>query len=247
MAAAKAGYWVESFSCDVFRAPKNVKSGVEELGWAYQIGHASGTRPDIVLYWGDQVVAWIDITSSFQQNHIAKKSGTKWLTVPYVTEVVYESFDMGALLTQLQAIGGSQNAPATTGDLDAALKEYEKRKDALQAKRAEWAAAIQMVTDRVNGRTNPPTRRQRETGTSPRTKAMVAVVRKLCGADLEPKQVAGIISFSQLVPQNSGFKSAGSGETGRALVSAKDVPTEAEIDAAVDEVFPDVEMTDADK
>lgn len=84
---ARFGYAIETLACI------ELGDAFEDFELKYQITHGS-TRPDIVVCTEDgDELAWIDITSTGSEGHIAEKVGAGWKRKPFVHEVLYDALD----------------------------------------------------------------------------------------------------------------------------------------------------------
>lgn len=54
----------------------------------------SGTRPDIVIRLSDSDVAWLDITSCNNQDHVLKKNSSNWRRIKWVVELLYPDLNL---------------------------------------------------------------------------------------------------------------------------------------------------------
>jgi len=79
---ARYGYAVETIAA----AHMTKQSGALTVTTQYATG---ATRPDFVIWYGGQDIAWLDITSSASIGHIKRKQHSGWATRDYVAEVVY--------------------------------------------------------------------------------------------------------------------------------------------------------------
>lgn len=91
---ARFGYAVETLACNALQQQMN------GLTLHTQVAHGH-TRPDIVLKYQDNELAWVDITSENSVGHIKGKDGAGWWNRDYVYEVVYDSLDPAEVLENM--------------------------------------------------------------------------------------------------------------------------------------------------
>lgn len=71
------------------------------------------TIPDIVVYQDNKEIAWLDITSRGSQNHINKKGGAGWHTIPFVAEILYTPLDRSSISLSGDSIASRAKAHGT--------------------------------------------------------------------------------------------------------------------------------------
>ena len=100
--AARYGYAIESLAC----SSTGTLNAALPSGCSFQLQATRGmTRPDLVVFHGDDEVAWLDITSSGSIGHIDLKVGTGWKARTYVAEITYPPLDITKLGKSALGIG----------------------------------------------------------------------------------------------------------------------------------------------
>ncbi|MDA3644773.1 hypothetical protein LZ318_24380 [Saccharopolyspora indica] len=88
----------------------------------FQVG-SGNTRPDIrLLDSSKKAIAWFDVTSTEQVNHVLKKDGSGWTTKDYVAEVMYPKLDLSNL-------SPSDSGPAGAAKRRGQAKDKQQRKE----------------------------------------------------------------------------------------------------------------------
>lgn len=117
---ARYGYAVETIATDIFRA-----SSYSPYIVVVQATYGA-TRPDVVIQDAEKRdVAWLDITSAASQGHIFQKTGSGWISRPYVAEILYDMPKPSDFTTTATGLTADQKAALGQADAAAALREQQ--------------------------------------------------------------------------------------------------------------------------
>lgn len=120
----QAGYWIESYVTKIARPSA---SGLDVLLQAKR----GNSRPDVILQFKGNDIAWLDITSTVSEGHIYDKNSSGWNTTPYVTEVTYD----GLKVIDLDLVSVPD---AKSKDLSKLIEQA----NAAKLKQLEWEQAV---------------------------------------------------------------------------------------------------------
>lgn len=207
---ARAGYWIESFATLVLKPDVPVGLTV-----AFQIPMGS-TRPDVVLFQGDNVVSLLDITATGSVGHIDAKNSGIWggKEGVYVNEIMYPSIDF----TPMRINHQKGILPSPDDDIDALLSDYNTSKDEGRIRHANFMGVIAEIGKTVQESTEPLPKSRR----GPRRDLMRDAIRLHFGVEYTPAQVGSILTYGGVSRETYGLTTGkASSQVGEFLLKDK--------------------------
>ncbi|NIM17258.1 MAG: hypothetical protein GTO45_35070, partial [Candidatus Aminicenantes bacterium] len=180
---ARYGYAVETLACKLLQ-----KKDYKPYKLLFQVSHGH-TRPDIVVGWKNQEIAWLDITSEGSPGHILKKQGAGWKNRYYVAEIRYDMPTPASLLK-----GSKKIDKETLKKLEQVQKQAAKKAEAYEHGMKTLAVGIGEVFRLANIK-------KKHEGLSRKDVRDITITtfRKIFGRKLTPKVAAGILMSIDVV------------------------------------------------